>query len=79
MIEKSQLPIDWELVLELSEDASNQQQIWSYYFVDHHNRTLFWLHDFVADDLFKLGNIRGVREKSHIRNMYFSFEFIMFI
>jgi hypothetical protein len=57
-----QLPVDWELVLELS--LEEEEESWSYYFIDHELRILFWLHPFELDE-FDLQKMTVV-SKAHI-------------
>ncbi|KAH7882602.1 hypothetical protein F5I97DRAFT_1832264 [Phlebopus sp. FC_14] len=61
-----QCPIS--LVLELSM-TDNGSQICHYYFVDHEERLLFWLHDLPHDWIENVlcGGLRFVSEGSHIR------------
>lgn len=59
------LPVDdWELALELGQDAETGQPICSYYFVCTSTRCLFWLHDFDLESA--LAGLRGVTEMPHI-------------
>jgi hypothetical protein len=53
----------YELVLDRVE-TKDKQIIWQYYYVDHENKTLFWLKPYPIRDL--LCNVRGVEEPTHI-------------
>ncbi|KAG1750422.1 uncharacterized protein EDB91DRAFT_1046022, partial [Suillus paluster] len=55
---------DTELFVQVAQPQANSCQ---YYFVNHSNRTLFWLHNHneATDDIFD--GLRGVRDPSHIR------------
>ena len=59
------IPEDWELALELGKDEETGAPICSYYFVRHHTRCLFWLHDIDLNGI--LINMGGVTEDTHIR------------
>jgi hypothetical protein len=60
-----QLPVDWELALELGKDGETGEPICSYYFASLSTRCLFWLHDFDLESV--LAYVGGVTEKPHIR------------
>ena len=53
----------YDLVLDRVE-ARDKQIVWQYYYVDHKNKTLFWLEPYSMRPL--LNNIPGVEEPSHI-------------
>jgi hypothetical protein len=63
--ESEEMPLDWELVLELSNDEETEKRIWSYYFINHSDRALFWLHDIDARII--LNGLPGVSSRAHIR------------
>lgn len=64
--ERFELPPDAELVLELS-GADGTEDYWSYYFVNHVSKTLFWLHNFDPESI--LFGIGGVDCNTHIRKL----------
>jgi len=53
----------YDLVLDMVE-TKDKKIIWQYYYVDHNNRTLFWLEPYDMHDL--LRDIPGVEEPGHI-------------
>ncbi|EIW87388.1 hypothetical protein CONPUDRAFT_149421 [Coniophora puteana RWD-64-598 SS2] len=57
------MPPHWELVLEVAHLRKARQV--GYYFVNHGNRCLFWLHDYDVAPM--LGNVKGVKFYSHIK------------
>ncbi|KZT69939.1 hypothetical protein DAEQUDRAFT_725919 [Daedalea quercina L-15889] len=73
------LPVDAELVLELENIPPDAEQVrldldsgkpvehyWTYYFVDHAERVLFWIHPYQVSDELEL--IRGFHSASHIKH-----------
>ncbi|TFY63080.1 hypothetical protein EVJ58_g3462 [Rhodofomes roseus] len=71
------LPPDAELVLELEripahapshddlESGKPSKHYWTYYYVDHAERVLFWIHPYSVSD--ELEQLRGFHSPSHIR------------
>ena len=58
---------DIELVLQLSRSGSpGANPLCQYYFVDHANRTLFWVQDHLkaTEDIFC--GLRGINDPSHV-------------
>ena len=64
IIDRSEMPADWELVLELARDGQTDRHVWAYYFVDHRTRALFWLHEHETDTI--ISDMRVVKSKAHI-------------
>jgi hypothetical protein len=61
-------PTNHDLVLDiLTED---DETIWAYYYVDHENKTLFWLHYYECGDTL-LGEVHGAQQASHV-SAYFA-------
>ena len=56
---------DYDLVLDRVE-TKNKKITWTYYYVDHREKTLFWLepYDMARADL--LLDVRGAKEPGHI-------------
>jgi hypothetical protein len=54
---------DYDLVLDIVE-TKDKETVWQYYFVDHNEKTLFWLEHYDMGRL--LYEIPGVREPGHI-------------
>jgi hypothetical protein len=59
----------YDLVLDMVE-MQDGEIIWQYYYVDHTNRTLFWLEPYDMNDL--LRDIPGVEEPGHISEWVFA-------
>lgn len=57
------LPVDTELVLELEDEGEGEYK-WCYYFVCHHTRTLFWLHEHDVSEY--IDSVTGVRSPAHL-------------
>jgi hypothetical protein len=65
-LEKSGIPFpttNYDLVLDIVE-TEDKVAIRQYYYVDHNNRTLFWLDDYEMKPL--MDGILGVKEPGHI-------------
>jgi hypothetical protein len=63
-------PTDYyDLVLDIFETEDNET-IWGYYYVDHHTRTLFWLHYYECGDTL-LREVYGANEEGHV-SAYFT-------
>ncbi|KAH9836352.1 uncharacterized protein C8Q71DRAFT_762021 [Rhodofomes roseus] len=72
------LPPDAELVLELEripahapshddlESGKPSKHYWTYYYVDHAERVLFWIHPYSVSD--ELEQLRGFHSPSHIKH-----------
>lgn len=61
------IPPGSELVLELEANTSDHAETkhhWTYYFVNHAERALFWLHEY--DVCPELESLRGIQSASHI-------------
>ncbi|KAG1734997.1 hypothetical protein EDB19DRAFT_1122884 [Suillus lakei] len=56
---------DIELVVELIRGEDERSLVCRYYFVDHPNRLLFWLHEISTEELFD--GVQGVEKWSHIK------------
>ena len=54
---------NYDLVLDIVK-TEDEMSIYQYYYVDHNNRTLFWLDDYEMKPL--LDGILGVKEPGHI-------------
>lgn len=65
------MPPQWELVLDLGDagDEDPHESMCYYYFVNHSNRTLFWLHQFDTEPL--LNGLDEVTSKRRIREPEF--------
>jgi len=65
---------DIELVLQLETELAGGPVVCKYYFVNHANRTLFWLHKYVkaTDQIFD--GMRGVHDPSHIGASYRTYD-----
>ncbi|KAI0918570.1 hypothetical protein AcV5_002523 [Taiwanofungus camphoratus] len=59
------LPVDTELVLELEDEGEGEYK-WCYYFVCHHTRTLFWLHEHDVSEY--IDSVTGVRSPAHLKH-----------
>ncbi|KAI9459419.1 hypothetical protein BJY52DRAFT_1223044 [Lactarius psammicola] len=56
---------NYDLVLDIITKTQNET-IWAYYYIDHHSKTLFWLHYYeCGDDLFS--EVHGVQDASHVK------------
>ncbi|VDC05706.1 unnamed protein product [Peniophora sp. CBMAI 1063] len=58
-------PVDYELVIEITKTEENEEELlWQYYYVDHANRSIFWLHRRI---LWKeLDTVKGCFSPDHI-------------
>lgn len=68
--ESSNIPAEWELVLDLADNDDPHQSLCNYYFINCSNRTLFWLHSFPLDKNFMQG-LAEVNTKRRIRESEF--------
>lgn len=59
------MPTKWELVLDLVDDENPDESACDYYFVNHSNRSLFWLHPFDMKPF--LHNLPEVKHQSKRR------------
>jgi hypothetical protein len=59
----------YDLVLDIIK-TEDDETIWAYYYVDHHTRTLFWLHFYECGDTL-LGEVQGVQGASQV-SAYFA-------
>jgi hypothetical protein len=59
---------DVECVLHLGRNDEGTAYECYYYLVDHENRILFWMNDFIADDM--IGEIDGVTDARHISTSF---------
>lgn len=69
-VEREKLDLDMkqvDLVLELKnkDTSASSVTVCCYYFVNHHGRCLFWLHEFNIEEV--LADCKGVESLSHIR------------
>lgn len=62
------MPAEWELVLDLDHGEDPNEIRCYYYFVNHSNRTLFWLHEFdvspLLNGLYDVKSMRRIREST---------------
>jgi hypothetical protein len=58
---------DTELVVQLLRNPKSKGLICKYYFVDHPNRLLFWVHEQATEKLFD--GVLGVEKMSHISTL----------
>ncbi|KAF9646880.1 hypothetical protein BDM02DRAFT_3188425 [Thelephora ganbajun] len=70
-IKADRMPAEWELVLDLGDEQDPNKRVCCYYFVNHTNRTLFWLHQFDTTPL--LSGLRRVKSKQRIQQALESF------
>ncbi|TFY63078.1 hypothetical protein EVJ58_g3460 [Rhodofomes roseus] len=64
--DKKDIPPDSELVLELEVNPTKEtKHYWAYYYVDHAERVLFWLHEYVVSQ--ELEALRGMQSASQIK------------
>lgn len=68
-IEVNLMPAEWELVLDLGDGEDPRELMCYYYFVNHSNRTLFWLHTFDVMPL--LAGLDYVTSERRIRESEF--------
>ena len=65
----SDMPAEWELVLDLGDDEEPDERVCYYYFVNCSNRSLFWLHKFDLTPL--LCGLNEVKTKRRISESEF--------
>ena len=65
----------YDLVLDITK--TDDEFIWAYYYVDHHTRTLFWLHYYECGDTI-LGEVDGARDASHVSAYFVVQQFTQF-
>lgn len=56
-----------ELVIQIDWDDEDDEVLWSYYYVDHNSRCLFWLNDFEVDHL--LYEVTGSMPPAHFKHI----------
>ncbi|KAL4062713.1 hypothetical protein V8B97DRAFT_1877571 [Scleroderma yunnanense] len=59
------LPLHPDVQLVVGYFTAQKQREWGYYFVDHRQQLLFWVHEYNLSNIFS--NVKGVTEKRHMR------------